>query len=75
MNKIEYQKKIMKKIFNFALDKKIIVYGTGKNASFLIDSLKDCKIIGMLDAHKVEGTVDNIPIITWDDIGCNDVRT
>lgn len=73
MNKIEYQKKIMKKIFNFALDKKIIVYGTGKNASFLIDSLKDCKIIGMLDAHKVEGTVDNIPIITWDDIGCNDV--
>ena len=53
MNKIEYQKKVMKKIFNFALDKKIIVYGTGKNASFLIDSLKDCKIIGMLDAHKM----------------------
>ena len=55
---------------NFALlqDKKIMLYGTGVIARKLVKSLEGFQIVGCLDRYRVEGDVEGIPIITWDDI-------
>lgn len=68
MNREEYRFKITREIFSFAADKKILIYGTAKNAQFLINTLRDYNIVGALDAYKVEGDVAGVPIITWDDV-------
>ena len=68
MNREEYRFKITREIFSFAEDKKILIYGTAKNAQFLINTLRDYIIVGAIDAYKVEGDVAGVPIITWDDV-------
>lgn len=68
MDRQSYRKKITREIFSFASKKKIIIYGTGKLAKLLVESLYDYNIAGVIDIHKVEGDFCGVPIITWDDM-------
>lgn len=47
--------------------KKIIIYGSGIIAHRVIAALEGFSIVGILDRAKMEGNVDGIPLITWDD--------
>lgn len=49
-------------------DKKIILYGSGIIARRVIAALEGFSIVGILDRAKMEGDVDGIPLITWDDV-------
>lgn len=48
--------------------KKILIYGVGKVAARLIETLSEFNIVGIIDRVHFEGTLLNIPILTWDDI-------
>ena len=52
-------------------EKKILIYGTGKIAARLIESLSGFHIIGVIDRVYAEGYFEGIPILTWDDIKRN----
>ena len=49
-------------------EKKIVLYGTGGVAHRLVAALEGFQIVGCLDRRKVEGDVEGVPIITWDDM-------
>ncbi len=68
MDRQAYQMKIKREIFSFASNMKILIYGTGKIAKLLIENLYDFNIVGVIDAHKVEGELQGIPVIMWDDV-------
>ena len=49
-------------------DKRIIIYGSGVIAKRVIEALGDFRIVGILDRTKLEGCVENIPILSWEDV-------
>lgn len=54
--------------FQHLKNKNILVYGTGVNAKLLIEALQDFHIVGILDKIRYEGYIQDIPIITWDEV-------
>lgn len=52
-------------------DKRIIIYGSGVVAKRVIEALSDFQIVGILDRTKPEGCVENIPILSWEDVDQN----
>ena len=49
-------------------NKKILIYGSGVNAKLFIEALPDFNIVAILDRTRYEGSIQNIPIITWDQV-------
>lgn len=49
-------------------NKRILIYGTGIVANRIIKALKNFQVIGVLDRIKLEGNVEGIPILSWEDI-------
>ncbi len=49
-------------------NKKILIYGSGVNAKLFIEALPDFNIVAILDRTRYEGSIQNIPIITWDEV-------
>ncbi len=54
--------------FQHLKNKNILVYGTGINAKLLIEALQGFHIVGILDKIRYEGYIQDIPIITWDEV-------
>ena len=52
-------------------DKRIIIYGSGVIAKRVIGALGDFQIVGILDRTKLEGCIENIPILSWEDVDQN----
>lgn len=52
-------------------NKRILIYGTGVVANRLIKALEGFQIVGVLDRIKLEGNVEGIPILSWEDIDKN----
>lgn len=50
-------------------NKRIIIYGSGIIARRVIEALYDFQIVGILDRIKLEGSIGNIPILSWEDVG------
>lgn len=57
--------------FGHLKDKKILIYGSGKNARLLIEALHDFNIVGIIDRFYFDGSIQNIPIIIWDEVNKN----
>ena len=66
MNQIRLRQ--LRETFTPLQNKKILIYGTGVVARRLAVALEGFQIVGCLDLYKVEGDVEGVPIITWDDI-------
>lgn len=49
-------------------NKKILIYGTGIVANKIVKALKNFQVIGVLDRIKLEGDVEGIPILSWEDV-------
>ena len=49
-------------------NKRILIYGTGIVANTLIKALEDFQIVGVLDRIKLEGDMEGIPILSWEEI-------
>lgn len=52
-------------------NKRILIYGTGAMANRLIKALEGFHIVGVLDRIKLEGNVEGIPVLSWEDIDKN----
>ena len=59
---------IIRSTFAHLKNKKVLIYGSGVNAKLLIESLQGFNIVGMLDKTYYEGYIQQIPIITWDEV-------
>jgi len=57
----------IEKRFKKIKEKKILIYGTGKIARNLLVGLKKFNIVGIVDRFCLEGKMDEIPILTWED--------
>ena len=62
----------IKENFRFLRKERIIIYGTGKIATFTIKALSHCNIVAVLDGTKYFGTFEGKPILAWDDISKQD---
>lgn len=49
-------------------NKRILIYGTGIMANRLIKALEGFHIVGVLDRIKLEGNVEGVPVLSWEDI-------
>lgn len=58
---------------SFLLNRKIVLYGTGKNTRNLIRCMPELNIVGILDRVQMDGELDGIQIIDWDDIGNGEI--
>lgn len=58
----------VKERFQQLRNQKILIYGTGKVAKNLINTLEDFTIVGVLDPVRFEGEFCGIPVLVWDDI-------
>lgn len=59
----------MRESFLLFEDKRILIYGTGITTNRLIRALKDFQIVGILDRSRLEGDIEGIPILSWEDTG------
>lgn len=66
MNQIRLKR--LRETFTQLQNKKILMYGTGVIAHRLALALEGFQIVGYLDRNKVEGDIEGVPIITWDDV-------
>ena len=48
--------------------KRILIYGTGKNAERLINAIDSVEIVGILDRTRMYGSFCGYPIICWEDV-------
>lgn len=70
----DYLKKLKETFASFQ-DKRVVLYGTGVIAHSLVAALEGFQIVGCLDRYKVEGDIEGVPIITWDDIADKSIDT
>lgn len=61
----------MKEAFLPFKNQRILIYGTGIVANRLIKALEGFQIVGILDRVKLEGDMEGIPILSWEDLGKN----
>ena len=62
------EKNILKSIFQEYSNKKILIYGTGKNAEKVIEALEDFPLVGVVDGSRIYGTFKGLPILCWEEI-------
>ena len=48
--------------------KRILIYGTGKNAERLINAIDSVEIVGILDHTRMDGSFCGYPILCWEDV-------
>ena len=68
---IDWKVQQIRESFLSLKDKRIIIYGSGVIAKRVIEALGDFQIVGILDRTRLEGCIENIPILSWEDVGQN----
>jgi len=63
----DYKIKVLNQQFEHLKEKRILLYGTRKTALYMIENLREIRIVGLLDRVILEGELHGIPIITWEE--------